>query len=97
MNNALGVTKVQSICNSEYNFSYLFFSRQAMQIADGVELSTFTILHHYVKVGRTVIDLVYFDYIGMFKLTRQISTNNMISHSFIYILRSLALIFFLDD
>lgn len=49
-----------------------------MQIAVGVELSTFAVLHHYVEVGSIVIDLVDFDNVRMFKLHIQKSTNNMI-------------------
>ena len=78
MDNALRVTKVQSVCNDEHNLSYLFFGREAMQIAVGVELSAFTILHYYVEVGSIFINLVDFDNVGMFKLCIQKSTNNMI-------------------
>jgi len=65
MNDAFGVTEVQSICNGEYNFSYLFFSRQAMQIVVRVEFPAFTILHHNVEIRSTIIDLVDFDNVGV--------------------------------
>lgn len=96
MDNAFRVTKVQRIRNSEHNISDLFLCRQAVQISIRVELSPLTVLHDNVEVSGVVVDFIDFDYVRMFKLSNANSTKSMISHSFMYILRSCAFIFFLN-
>ena len=49
-----------------------------MKISAGIKLSSFTVLHDDVEVARVVVDLIYLDNIGMFKLSDRYSTERRI-------------------
>jgi len=51
-----------------------------VQIFVGIEFATLAVFHDYVKEARVVVDLVYFDDVGMFQLSVLKCTERRISH-----------------
>lgn len=51
-----------------------------MGVLGVVEFASLHELHDDVEVIGVVVDLVYFNYVGMFQLNIKISTVNIISH-----------------
>jgi hypothetical protein len=58
----------------------LRLSSAAMGVLGVVEFASLHELHDDVEVIGVVVDLVYFNYVGMFQLNIKISTVNIISH-----------------
>ncbi len=77
--------------------SYLAFALASVQVVGRVEFPALAILHDDVEEAGVVVHFVDLDDVGVFKLNSTGNTKSRISHSFIYMLRSTELIFFLSD
>lgn len=97
MDDIIAMTKVKRVGYCKHNLCNLGLIRTSMQIFRSVQLPTLTKFHDDVEISGIIIDLVYFDDVGMFELSHVVRTERRISHSFMYMLRSCLLIFFLSD
>ena len=95
VNYAIRVTKIESIGDGQHNLCDLCLVRASWQIFCCIEFSSLAEFHHNVEISWVIVDLIDLENVRMFKLNEIMNTVSMISHSFMYILRSYRLIFLL--
>ena len=92
---AIWVTKIESIRDGQHNLCDLCLVRASWQIFCCIEFSSLAEFHHNVEISWVIVDLIDLENVRMFKLNEIMNTVSIISHSFMYILRSYRLIFLL--
>jgi hypothetical protein len=78
VHDALAMAKVKGISDSQYYLRDLTLILASMKIVRRIELSTFAILHHDIEESRIVVNLIYFNNVGMFKLYLNTNTKSRI-------------------
>lgn len=80
MDDVIGMAEVKRISDGQDDLSDLGLIWTSVQIFVCIEFATLAVFHDYVKEARVVVDLVYFDDVGMFQLSVLKCTERRISH-----------------
>lgn len=97
MDNIVTMAIIKRISDCFDDLANLCLSLAPRRVLRVIQLSSFHVLHHNVKEISVIINFIDLYNIWMFQLSRIYFTENIISHSFLYTLRSSELILFLKQ